>query len=169
MNSERTGGAFLLQEQEPKRLVGIFVSTTTDQFPGWIWGAFGDQDPRCKHGPVTEIAVSRDVALHLAGLLQVLVAQNMWLRGESNGWEFVGGTPVTFSVRIENGTKGMVLLSWETGGDGIAWNEKEGEVEWGLREDRALGLSHALIFALARTAAGIGVPSIESSSAFSSA
>jgi len=162
MNSEKTGGAFLLQEQEPKRLIGVFVSTTTEQFPGWIWGAFGDEDPRSKSAVVTEVALSRNVALPMASLLQVLVAQNACMRGETIDLKFDADKITTFSVRMENGPSGMVYLAWAAGEEGIVWNEQPGEIEWGLREDRALDLSHAIIVGFAKTASGACVPSSSS-------
>lgn len=153
MSPEKTGGAFLLQEQEPKRLIGSLVSTTDEQGPGLVWVAFGDEDPRSKQGVVTEVGLSRDAALRLAGLLQILVAQNMCLRTELVEWRFVERKPVAFAVRTERGPRGLVFVSWTTGYDGVVWNEQGGH-EWKLREDRALDLSFALISVMAHMASG---------------
>lgn len=156
MSAERTGGSFLLQEQEAKSLVGIFVSTTAAQGPGWVWGAFGDEDPRTGTGAVTQVAFGKDVALRLGALLQVLVAQNMCLRGapmELRLPEFPDGLA---SVTIDAGPGGKVFISWPTGADGVVWNDEGGQCEWGLREDRALGMSWAIISKLAESAAHAG-------------
>lgn len=157
MKPEKAGGAFLLQEQEPKRLIGSLVSRTGEQGPGLVLVAFGDEDPRSKRGVVTEIGLSRDAALRLAGLLQILVAQNMWLRRESVEWKFVEKNPVAFSVRSERGPRGLVFVSWATGYDGVVWGEQGGH-EWRMREDRALDLSYVLISVMAHMASGTSGP-----------
>lgn len=154
MTTEKTGGAFLLQEQEPKKLLGIFVSTTADSGPGWIWGSLGADDIHSEHGGMVELALSRDVALRLAGLLQVLTAQNMCLRAEPVGWVCPAGDSGTFVVKIEHGPDGLVFVSWPAGCDGVAWHDGGGQVEWGLREEHALELSHVLIRELGRAASG---------------
>jgi hypothetical protein len=43
MNTEKSGGVFLLQETEPKRLLGCLRSTPSDTELGWIHGSFFDE------------------------------------------------------------------------------------------------------------------------------
>jgi hypothetical protein len=162
MSAEKTGGAFFLQEVEPKTLIAVLVSTTPPQGPGVVLLAFGDDDPRTRSDVVTEIVFSWDVALRLLGVLQVLVAQTMCLRSEVVEWRFVPREPAAFAVRMrrgsrERGSQVRVFVSWATGHDGIVWNrDEEGGLEWRLREDLALELSYALLSALAHLASGIG-------------
>lgn len=160
MNTEKRGGAFLLQEQTPTRLIGSLACTTPDVDPGTIWIGFGDVDPRTSpSADAWEIALSHDVALRLAALLQVLVAQNLWLRTEAVEWPFRPRSQTSFLVEVGRGRHGRVVISWAPGQEGTEWTDDGGHM-WKLREDRALDLSYALIATLARNAScdRAGVP-----------
>jgi len=157
-NTEKSGGTFLLQETEPKRLLGCLISTTSDTEPGWIHGSFSSDAP----GSVTfadvgikiELVLSRDVAFSLIGLLQVLVAQNACLRSPDVRMDIgiVESGRITVSHRPE--MKGSIVASWVPDPESITCQVVEDGIEWRIREDLATELVCALVRHLAQIAAG---------------
>jgi len=157
MNTEKSGGVFLLQETEPKRLLDCLISTTSDTGPGWIHGSFSDAPGSMTFADVgakIELVLSRGVAFSLIGILPVLVAQNAYIRRPDARWTcgFVESGRITVSHRPE--MKGSIVVSWVPDPESITCQVVEDGIKWRIREDLATELVCALVRHLAQIAAG---------------
>jgi hypothetical protein len=163
VNSEKSGGTFLLQQTEPKRLIGALVSTTAGSDLGWILGFFSNPMPSDLPGLFafgedrheTVLNIDRVVAMTLVGLLQVLVAQCAYLRDPNTQWRFaLDQDSGKISVGMGPGRKGGLVVKWPTGVEGITCQVIGEQMEWRIREDLAIELAGGIIRILARRAAG---------------
>lgn len=158
MNTEKSGGVFLLQETEPKRLLGCLISTTSDTGHGWIHGSFFDTPGSMIFvdvGNKIDLVLSRDVAFSLIGLLHVLVATNAYIRGPDSRWTcgLVESGRITVSLRPEM-KKSSLVASWVPDPESITCQVVGDQIEWRVREDLAMELVFVLVRQLAVTAAG---------------
>ncbi|WP_437630370.1 hypothetical protein [Sorangium sp. So ce854] len=158
MNSEKSGGTFPLQETEPKRLLGCLISTTSDTGPGWVHGSFSDAPGSMMFvdvGNKIELVLSRGVAFSLVGLLQVLVAQNAYIRDSHTRWTCEAVESGRIAVSCRPDPKGSIVASWVPDPERITCRVEQDLVEWRMREDMAMELAFALVRQLARVAAGV--------------
>ncbi|WP_438014221.1 hypothetical protein WMF18_25275 [Sorangium sp. So ce315] len=163
MNSERSGGTFLLQETEPKRLLGCLISTTTDTGPGWVQGSFSDEPGSLTFvnvGNKTELVMSRGVALSLVSLLQVLVAQNAYIRSPDARWTCGPVEPGRITVSHQPGNNNIIIASWVPDPEYITCRVAQDDIEWRIREDMAMELALGVVCRLAQIAAGVDTRSI---------
>ena len=153
MSQTKWGSAYLLQEQEPVELLGICMATTSPESGGWVVGVI-NRDLLChEDGHEIGLAFSLDVALRFAALLQVLTSQNIYARGEPIVHPSGEIQTDAFVAEKNPGPKGKVVLTCKLLNDGMTWAEKEGQMEWGLREECAIAVSRVLILAIARASA----------------
>lgn len=160
MITERAGAVFLLQEQEPKRLIGSVSSTVPELGRCWVCVSFSPEmnviSIRHQDEQVS-LVLNWSLALALIGYMQVSVARTIVLR-ESDAAQH---TPAPFCpgkifVSVERAkidekrSRRMLVCSW--GGDlaGIEYKLNGGEVELLFREDLASTLALEIIDALAR-------------------
>lgn len=159
MNTEKFGGVFLLQETQPKRLLGSMRSTTSIMGPGWIYGSFFKEPESINFedvGNKTELVMSRDVALSLIGLFPVLLATNSYIRSPHAQWtcDFVESGRIRVHQR-DGIKKRSLVASWIPDPEGISYQAVGDQIEWRIREDFAMELFFALVRRLAQTAANI--------------
>lgn len=153
----KTGGAFLLQELEPKRLLGSMMSVADEGGWGWIYLSFFPDPAQLtleERGPQTSFVISRAVAANLIGLLQVMVVQNRILRHE----EVVRSRSssrkrANSGLSVKSPHRNLFTCSWASGMTGARHRNVEGQIELRLREDVAEEMSLRLIEEMARIAA----------------
>jgi hypothetical protein len=158
MNTERSGGVFLLQEMKPKRLLGSLISITSETGPGWIHGSFFNEPESISFtsvGDKTELVLSQPVALSLIGILPVLVATNAHLRNRNVRWtcEVLNPGRIAVNHRLEM-EKRCLVASWVPDPESIISEVVGNQIEWRIHEDLAMELFFSLVAQLAQTAAG---------------
>jgi len=156
---EKLGGALLLQELAPKRLLGSLASKTEESGPGWIrFCFFPEKDVLSfqEEGGQACLVLDRGVTMSLISSLHVLVEQNRVLRNEGEGTARLGGTgQAVFSVRRDmREKKESFTCCWAAGTVGIEQSLIDEQIDLWIRDDLAEELALRLIHCLARIAAG---------------
>jgi len=159
----KTGGVLLLQEMEPKRLLAVLGPVIPDKGLGWVHASFFPE-PGLFAIELTpdgsRLVIDSAIALSFAGILQMQVAQNRWLRDEKT--PAVRATQSIFTVRrTPKPGKGHVYCAWARDVVGIEQRAVEAgseQMEVRIREDLAAVLAEQIIDELARFAAGAPEP-----------
>jgi hypothetical protein len=162
---KRHGGALLLQELEPKKLIGSMMSVVTEAGQDWIHVVFFNERgvfELSEDGRETRLLLSRTLALSLLALLRVALAQFAILHWPSQAAE-MATPPMEPSRRVEEmrveASRQTLSVVWPSGAEGVQRQDANGQVELRLRDVFAAALEQALLTSLAQTAAGTSVPS----------
>lgn len=168
MTEERTGGAFLLQELEPKRLVGSLTSVTKETGPGWIFMSFFPGSGGLEfqaHEKQMVLSFDRTMALLFGGVLQVLVAQNRILRADTQEEkQLISKKSGLVAVGGGLGDRKVISCSLSSGTPEIGYQRIDEQIEIRIQEDLAEEIARQLIERMARIAAE-GSPPLQIGSA----
>jgi hypothetical protein len=152
---EKRGGVLMLQEVEPKRLVGsIMTVVATSGEERITLTFFAEPGTLSISGEESrfELTMNRSVAFSLISLLRVAVAQVPVLRGPE------GGNRPARSEHAEvvaTAYKASVVLRCAATSAGVRRRDVQGQVELQLRGDVATAFENALTSALGTQAAGV--------------
>ncbi len=157
----RAGGIFLLQENEPVRLLASMASIVTDARLGTVRIGFDEESGFFRSsddGADASIVLDSKTALSFAGLLHVVVAQSRWMRGGKDhpGAPCPSVVPRGVVVRREPRPRGRTVCSWPVPTDGIELihvPDSDGQLELRFREDVARGVADAIVDELGRFSA----------------
>ena len=151
----RTGGALLLQRTQPVALLGTLLPTTESGGPGWIHASL-EPDPewfRLLADPDrTGLILDRSLALTIASLLDVLLAQLRHLRGAVAFGEHTLPAGAVYVLPGDNATK-TVTLYWPTDPQRFSHTASPDELSVIIREDLADQIRRSIIDELGRLAA----------------
>lgn len=154
VTKEKSGGAFLLQETKPVKLVGSLASGVYCDGRGWVHLACFQEPGHLtltRAGGRMAVTMSRSIAMALVSLLHVLVAQIQQLRPttppDSTRVPSAGKSEI--SVLVE---RDEVVISWGEAESDAALSEVEGQKELRMSEGFAKGLASDLANEIGRFA-----------------
>ncbi|HEY2516910.1 MAG TPA: hypothetical protein VGI39_38830 [Polyangiaceae bacterium] len=150
------GGALLLQELEPKRLIGSLMSVATESGEDWVHIAFSKESAgslvATDDGMEAKLVLARAVALSFVALLRIALAQFELMREQADSRAKLDHGIV---VNAEASRETAVVV-WPSSLPGVRWRnvEEPGQAHLELRADIATAIEEALVRSLAKLAAG---------------
>jgi hypothetical protein len=138
-------------------VIGSLISVVDPEDVGWVKGSFFNDLPGLRfssEGDCCTLSLDRDIALLFAGLIQVSVAENAYLRDPQGSWKCRPQRVSIFSVA--SGAANCLTIAWRTHSDVVFLRpveDQSDQFEWRVREDAAQELALALFDQLARKAA----------------
>jgi hypothetical protein len=158
MSGSKHGSAFLLQQMEPKRLIGTLGSEVASPEANWIYGSFFNEPGLFvfeKDGHETVLTIAWEVAMSLVGMFQVILAQAAYLRDPAAEWTAEHGKGSgKISVSVGPEKKKKLVLRWPSDIEGVTCRVVGEQTEWRIREDLALEIVGIFVRTLARIGAG---------------
>jgi hypothetical protein len=151
---KKHGGVLMLQELEPRRLIGALMSVMTETGEDWIHLSFSNEAGVFEitdDGGETKLVLTRSLSLSLVALLRVALAQ----------FDLLHARTVLRDVQPEDGMKvraeasrRSVLIAWPSGADGVQRRNADEQVQLELRAVVGAAIEKALVASLAGLAVG---------------